>query len=66
MIKQLYNASQKLTRDNSAKALFWHDKPGVRSPGHWLSIVQQVLQQTHSPYALGGICVNDALISNYI
>ena len=72
MVKQVYDASQKLTPDDSAMALFWRDIPGVSSPGHWLSIVQQVVQQKHSPldkaafaYALTGACVNDALISNW-
>jgi hypothetical protein len=51
-------------------ALFWRDIPGVSSPGHWLSILQQVLQQTNASiaqaalaYAVTGVCLNDACIS---
>src|SRR4030095_12703198 len=44
--------------------------PGVSSPGHWLSILQQVLKQQQASldkgalaYALTGVAINDALIS---
>jgi len=70
MVKQVYDASQNLTPDQTAMALFWRDVPGVSSPGHWLSILQQVLQQDHSrldkaafAYALTGVCLSDACIS---
>jgi hypothetical protein len=51
-------------------ALFWRDVPGVSSPGHWLSVLQQVIRQTNTSldkaaiaYALTGIGINDALIT---
>jgi len=70
MVKQVYDASQSLTADQTAMALWWRDIPGVTSPGHWLSILHQVLQQTGArlgqaalAYALTGACINDAGIS---
>jgi hypothetical protein len=70
MAKGVYDASQNLTADQTAMALFWRDIPGVSSPGHWLSILQQVLQQTNShldkaafAYAVTGVCLSDACIS---
>ena len=70
MVKQVYDVSQNLTEDNKAAALFWRDVPGVSSPGHWLSILQQVVRKTNSTldkaalaYALTGAAINDALIS---
>ncbi|HET9745088.1 MAG TPA: vanadium-dependent haloperoxidase, partial [Chitinophagaceae bacterium] len=48
---------------------FWKDVPGATSPGHWLSILQQVIRQTATTlekaalaYALTGAAGNDALI----
>jgi hypothetical protein len=70
MVKQVYDASQNLTDDQKAMALFWRDVPGVTTAGHWLSILQQVLKQTHTrlgtaafAYAITGVCQNDASIS---
>jgi hypothetical protein len=70
MVLRVYNASQKLSHNDSAMALFWRDIPGVTSPGHWLSILQQVLKQTNSrldksafAYAVTGTCLSDAGIS---
>ena len=69
MAKQVYDASVALTDDHKAIALFWRDVPGVSSPGHWLSILQQMVRQvgadlekTALAYALTGVAVNDALI----
>ena len=66
----LYQASKVLTTDQKNQALFWRDVPGVSTPGHWMSITQQAIRQSHSrldkaalAYALTGICVNDAVIS---
>ncbi len=66
----LYQASKVLTTDQKNQALFWRDVPGVSTPGHWMSIVQQAIRQSHShldkaamAYALTGICVNDAVIT---
>lgn len=70
MVKQLYEASQTLTTDQKEMAIFWRDVPGATTPGHWLSILQQVTEQTHSSldkaalaYALSGAAMNDALIT---
>lgn len=70
MVNDLYTASKTLTTDQKNWALFWRDVPGVSTPGHWMSIIQQVVRQTHShldkaaqTYALVGICLNDAVIS---
>ena len=51
-------------------AIFWRDVPGLSSPGHWLSILQQTVNKT-SPrldkaaiaYALTGASIHDAIIS---
>ena len=70
MVLQVYDASQNLTPDQTAMAMFWRDIPGVTSPGHWLSILQQVLKQTNSrldkaafAYAITGATLSDACIS---
>jgi hypothetical protein len=70
MAKQVYDVSQNLTTDQMAMAMFWRDVPGVTSPGHWVSILQQVIRQTHSrldkaalAYALTGAAINDGAIS---
>ena len=70
MVNDLYTASKTLTTDQQNWAIFWRDVPGVTTPGHWMSIIQQVIRQTHSPldkaamtFALVGICLDDANIS---
>jgi membrane-associated phospholipid phosphatase len=70
MVKQVYDVSQTLTTEQKAIADFWRDVPGATSPGHWLSILQQVIRQTHTrldkaalAYALTGAAINDGLIS---
>lgn len=70
MVKEVYDVSQILTDDQKAMAIFWRDVPGVSSPGHWLSIVQQVISNNNSTldkaaltYAATGAAVNDALIA---
>jgi len=70
MVNDLYAASLTLTTDQKNWALFWRDIPGTTTPGHWLSIVQQVVRQTHSrldraalAYAMVGIELNDGVIS---
>ncbi len=69
-VNDLYQASKVLTTDQKNQALFWRDVPGVSTPGHWMSIAQQAIRQSHSrldkaalAYALTGICLNDAVIS---
>ncbi len=70
MVKDVFDASFALTNDQKAMAMFWRDVPGVSSPGHWLSILQQVVKKTGSSldktalaYALTGTAINDALIA---
>jgi hypothetical protein len=69
MVKEVYDSSLTLTEDQKAMAIFWRDVPGVTSPGHWLSILQQVIKQKNSSlefsalaYALTGAALNDVLI----
>ena len=73
MAKHVYHVSKNLTPDQTAAALFWRDGPGYTPSGHWISILQQVIQQTNShldkaafAYALTGVCVSDATISCWI
>ena len=70
MVKQVYDISTALTDDQKASAIFWRDVPGVSSPGHWLSITQQIVRKAGArldkaalAYALTGAAVNDAVIS---
>ena len=70
MVNDVFTASQNLTDDQKAMAMHWRDVPGVTSPGHWLSILQQVIRKEDAKldkaalaYALTGAAVNDALIS---
>lgn len=70
MVQQVYDASQTLTAEQIAQALYWRDLPGVTTPGHYLSILKQVLEiekpsldKAAIAYALDGIAVNDAAIS---
>ncbi|PWT78246.1 MAG: hypothetical protein C5B59_02155 [Bacteroidetes bacterium] len=68
---EVYNASQNLTPDQTALALFWRDYPiGLTTAGHWLNILHQVLNQTNTnlakaafAYALSGTSIYDASIS---
>ena len=69
-VNDVYQASKLLTTDQKNWALFWRDVPGVTTPGHWLSIIQQVIRQSHSrldkaalAYALVGISLNEGVIS---
>jgi hypothetical protein len=69
-VNDLYQASKVLTTDQKNMALFWRDVPGVSTPGHWMSIMQQAIRQSKSRldkaalgYALVGICINDAVIT---
>jgi hypothetical protein len=70
MAKQVYDVSQTLTAEQTAMALYWRDVPGVTTPGHYVSILKQVLENDKPAldkaaiaYALGGIIANDAGIS---
>ena len=57
---------------NEAMALWWRDVPGTSTPGHYVSILQQVLEKekpgldvSATAYALAGIMVFDASISTW-
>ena len=70
MVKELYDSSFTLTAEQKAMAHYWKDVPGATSPGHWLSILQQVIKKKNAKldksavaYALTGAAINDALIS---
>jgi hypothetical protein len=70
MAKQVYDVSQTLTPEQTAMALYWRDVPGVTTPGHYVSILKQVLEndgpaldKTAIAYALSGIIAYDAGIS---
>jgi hypothetical protein len=70
MVKEVYDVSQTLTPEQTAMALYWRDVPGVTTPGHYVSILKQVLEKDKPmldkaaiAYALAGITVNDAAIS---
>lgn len=70
MVKQVYDASQNLTPERTNMALYWRDVPGVTTPGHYVSILKQILQSKNASldkaaigYALCGIVVYDAAIS---
>ncbi|HEU4902732.1 MAG TPA: vanadium-dependent haloperoxidase [Flavisolibacter sp.] len=70
MVKQVYDASQSLTANQTAMALYWRDVPGLTTPGHYVSILKQVLEHNNATldmaalsYALSGITVFDASIS---
>jgi hypothetical protein len=69
MAKEVFDSSIDMSDDHRAMANFWKDVPGVSSPGHWLSILQQVIKQNSISlekaalaYALVGAGGNDALI----
>ena len=69
MAKEVFDSSVDMSDDHRAMANFWKDVPGVSSPGHWLSILQQVIKQNSISlekaalaYALVGAACNDALI----
>jgi hypothetical protein len=70
MAKQVYDVSLTLTPEQTAQALYWRDIPGVTTPGHYLSILRQILaleqpalDKAAIAYALAAIAVNDAGIS---
>jgi hypothetical protein len=70
MVKHVYDAAKNASDDQKAAAIFWRDVPGVSSPGHWLSILQQLIRKTNTKldkaafaYALSGAAINDAVVS---
>lgn len=72
MAKQVYDVSQTITPEQTAMALYWRDIPGVTTPGHYLSILKQVLENENPAldkaalgYALSAITVFDGAISTW-
>ena len=72
MAKQVYDVSQALTPAQTSMALYWRDIPGVTTPGHYISILKQLLENENSTldvasfaYALSGIVSYDASISTW-
>ncbi|WP_310391733.1 vanadium-dependent haloperoxidase [Hymenobacter sp.] len=73
MAQEVYDVAQTLSAEQRAIALFWNDMPNGRNftpPGHWLSILGQVLAKEQPPldralmaYAKLGISMSDAGIS---
>lgn len=70
MVKEVYDAVKNVTPDQNAMAIFWRDVPGVTTPGHWLSIVQQAIDNENASlakgalaYALTGAAINSAAIA---
>jgi hypothetical protein len=70
MAQEVYDVSQTLTPEQTAMALYWRDVPGVTTPGHYVSILKQVLEsekpaldEAAIAYALGGIIAFDAGVS---
>ena len=71
MEKEVYDASQSLTAEQTAIGLFWLDA-GIGAGGHWLAIIEQALTNNNATldvaalaYAKGGIYINDATISTF-
>ena len=73
MAQEVYDLAQALTPEQRAIALFWNDAPNGRNftaPGHWVSILNQVLAKEGTPldrallaYAKVGISMSDAAVS---
>ena len=71
MEKEVYDASQSLTAEQTAIGLFWLDA-GIGAGGHWLAILEQAIMSTNAAldvaalaYAKAGIYINDATISSF-
>jgi hypothetical protein len=69
MAKQVVDVRASLTEEQKTTAKYWIDLPGVSAPGHWISILQQVVKKTNTKldkaamaYALTGAAINDAVI----
>jgi len=72
MALQVYNVSQTLTQSQIDQGMYWRDVPGFTTAGHYVSILQQALQQQNSnlevaasAYALVAMVVYDASISTW-
>jgi len=72
MTIEVINAKPATGTDNYNKAFWWRDFPGTSTPGHYISILRQVIQKEKSAldvaaiaYALGGIIDVDIAISTW-
>lgn len=72
MTIEVINAKPTPTQDEFKTAFWWRDFPGTSTPGHYVSILRQVLQKEHASldvaalaYALGGIVDVDITISTW-
>jgi hypothetical protein len=72
MTLDVINSKPAVGSDNYKKAFWWRDFPGTSTPGHYISILKQVLQKERSTldkaalaYALGGIIDVDIIISTW-
>jgi len=72
-VKQVFDLSQNLSEEQKEIAFFWKDiNPGVTAPGHWMSVLKQILNKEKASlekaafaFALTGIALNDAWISSW-
>lgn len=72
MVKDVYDNSPATGSANHNMALWWRDVPGTTTPGHYVSILKQVLEHDKPSldvaalaYAKAGIMVYDASISTW-
>lgn len=72
MVKEVYDVSPVIGSPEHNMALWWRDVPGTTTPGHYMSILKQVLENDKPTldvaalaYAKAGIMVFDASISNW-
>jgi hypothetical protein len=75
MVKEVYDVSQSLTDEQKRIALFWDDAPGnnLTVPGHWSSIMAQVivaqklsLMKGAEAFVKMNISLHDACIATFI
>jgi hypothetical protein len=72
MTTEVINAKPATNTNEYNTAFWWRDFPGTSTPGHYVSILRQVLQKEKPgldvaalAYALGGITVMDITISTW-
>lgn len=72
MVKEVYDMSPAIGSANYNMALWWRDVPGTTTPGHYVSILKQVLEHDKPAldvaalaYAKAGIMVYDASVSTW-
>ncbi|ULQ55891.1 vanadium-dependent haloperoxidase [Flavihumibacter rivuli] len=72
MVKEVYDLSPAIGSPERAMAFYWRDVPGTTTPGHYISILKQVVEQDKVDlgraalaFAMAGIMVFDASISTW-